>query len=77
MNLLTNQNSPSSHYIEVCYFDKNKQYVDRKHIYYDKYEAEIIYKRTVLKFTEDKSKNVIITLCDSYHNLLKGFRNYE
>jgi hypothetical protein len=56
---------------------KGVQFLERKHEWYPKDEAAIIFKRSVKKFTEDKSKNVIITLRDESHTVLENaFRNY-
>lgn len=75
-NIQMNSHFRTMHYVEVLYM-KGIEFLDRKSEWYPKDEAAIIFKRAVKKFTEDKSKNVIITLRDEQHLVLENaFRNY-
>ncbi len=68
-------NDRTLHYVEVLYM-KGIQFIERKFNHYPEEEAGKIYQRTINKFTEDKSQNVIICLREENHNLLKSHRSF-
>ncbi len=72
---MTSHSNITLHYVEVLYM-KGVNYLDRKFNHYPESEASQVYTRTVNKFTEDKSKNVIVTLREENHTILKSFKNY-
>jgi hypothetical protein len=65
----------SLHYVEVIYMNGSFFLYRRLHFYEPK-EAILIYQRTINKFTACKNQNVIISLREENHHLIKCFKNY-